>query len=236
MVLCCLLLAWHFEKRGRWVLAGVLLGLATLKPHLSLPVLVWFLFTGSWRMVGVSMATVAGLMLFAVVQVGFDAVAQWFSIPAAYERQFTGSLSYNTNLRSLLTGLGVVLPNAFTPLMLALVLVGVVVLTRVHRRQAIAAADVQAVLLASSLFLVQGRDYDMAVLAPLVPMLFWHGRDKRWARWAGLAALLLLCMPHRGLFQAGIPVLPYYRIVILGAFWLWAVSLMMHPRTTTGRV
>lgn len=223
MVLCCLLLAWHFEKRRRWLLAGVLMGLATLKPHLSLLVLAWFLMTGSWRVVAVAIATTALLLLFALVQIGPDVVPQWLGASWAYEKQFIGSLSYNTNLKSLLLGLGMALPSGFTALMLALALAGVVLLAWLHRRQPIAAHDVQAVLLATSLFWVQGRDYDIAVLAPLVPMLFWHARDHRWARWAGLAALLLLCVPHRGLAQSGLPLLPYYRIAVLGAFWLWAV-------------
>lgn len=224
MVLSCLLLAWHFEKRGRWVLAGVLMGLATIKPHLSLLVLAWFLMTGAWRVVAVATATAALLLLFAFVQIGSGVMAQWLGAALAYENQFVGSLSYNSNLKSLLMGLGVALPPGFTAMMFALALSGVAVLARLHRRRPIAAHDIQAVLLATSLFLVQGRDYDMAALAPLVPMLFWYARDHPWARWAGLAALLLLCIPHRGLAQSGLPVLPYYRIAILGGFWLWAVA------------
>lgn len=224
MVLCCVLLAWHFDKRGRWLLAGVLMGLATFKPHLSLLVLAWFVMTGSWRVVAVAMATVALLLLFALVQIGPDVVPQWLGASWAYEKQFTGSLSYNTNLKSLLLGVGMDLPGRFTALMLLLALVGVALLAALHRRRPIAAHDVQAALLVTSLFWVQGRDYDIAVLAPLVPLWFWHARDQRWVRWAGLAALLLLCVPHRGLAASDLPLLPYYRIALLGVFWLWAVT------------
>jgi Glycosyltransferase family 87 len=230
MVLACLLLAWHFDKRGRWLLAGVLMGLATFKPHLSLLVLAWFLMTGSWRVVAVAMATVALLLLFALMQFGPGIVAQWLGTPWVYEKQFIGSLSYNTNLKSLLLGVGMALPNGFTAMMLALSLAGVALLARLHRRQPIAAHDVQAVLLVTSLFWVQGRDYDIAVLAPLVPMWFWHARDQRWVRWAGLVALLLLCVPHRGLYQSGLPLLPYYRIAILGALWLWTLAAVAPTR------
>jgi hypothetical protein len=232
MVLGCLLLAWHFQKRGRWLLAGVLMGLATFKPHLSLLVLVWFLMTGSWRVVAVAIATAALLLLFALAQIGPDVVAQWLGASWAYDKQFTGSLSYNTNLKSLLMGLGMAVPSGFTAVMLVLALLGVALLARLHRRQPIAAHDVQALLLVTSLFWVQGRDYDIAVLAPLVPMWFWHARNRRWLRWAGLAALLLLFVPHRGLAASGLPLLPYYRIAILGALWLWAVTSLspMHMR------
>lgn len=224
MVLACLLLAWHFDKRGRWLLAGVLMGLSTFKPHLSLLVLLWFLLTGSWRVVAVAMTTAALLFSYSVMQLGTDVVAQWLAASGAYEAQFNGALSYNTNLKSLFLGLGMTLPNGFTALMLALALAGVALLAQVHRRRPIAAHDVQAVLLLTSLFWVQGRDYDLAVLAPLVPLWFWHARSRRWVRWAGLVALLLLFAPHRGLAQAGVPLLPYYRIALLGAFWLWAVT------------
>ncbi len=235
MVLSCVLLAWHFDKRGRWLLAGVLMGLATFKPHLSLLMLAWFAMTGSWRVVAVAMATVALLLLFALVQIGPDVVPQWLSASWAYERQFTGSLSYNSNLKSLLLGVGVGLPGKFTALMLVSALVGVALLAALHRRRPIAAHDVQALLLVTSLFWIQGRDYDIAVLAPLVPMWFWYARNHRWARWAGVAALLLLCVPHRGLAQSAVPLLPYYRIAILGALWLWAVMLATRTRVSAAR-
>ena len=74
-----------------------------------------------------------------------------------------------------------------------------------------------------------------SALAPLVPMLFWYAREHRWARWAGIAALVLLSVPHRGLVQSGVPLLPYYRIVILGAFWLWAVSSLLSPKGGAAR-
>ena len=234
MVMLCLLLAWHFEKRGRWVLAGVLLGLATMKPHLALLALAWFVMTGSWRMVAVAIATSALLLLFAFAQIGTEVMAQWLSATLAYEDQFVGS-SYNTNLKSLLMGLGVALPKGFTALMFALALSGVVALARLHHRAPLAQHDVQALLLTTSLFLVQGRDYDLAVLAPLVPMWFWYARGNRWAIGAGLAALVLLCIPHRGLAQSGLPALPYYRIVILGAFWLWAASALAPARASAAR-
>jgi Glycosyltransferase family 87 len=224
MVVACLLLAWHLHQRQHWLWAGVLMGLATFKPHLSLLVLAWFAVTGSWRVVAVAIATAAVTLLFALLQVGPGVVVQWLDASWAYEKQFIGSLSYNTNLKSLLMGLGLALPSAFTAWMLALSLAGVALLARQDRRRPIAAHDVQAVLLVSSLFWVQGRDYDLAVLAPLVPMWFWHARHHRALRWAGMAALLLLCIPHRGLAASALPLLPYYRIVILGMLWLWAIT------------
>ena len=235
MVLACLLLAWHFEQRGRWLLAGLLMGLATFKPHLSLLVLVWFLMTGSWRVVAVATATCALLLLFAVIQLGGDVVAQWLGASWAYEKQFIGSLSYNSNLKSLLLGVGLTLPSAFTAWMLALAMAGVALLAQLHRSRPMAAHDVQAVLLVTSLFWVQGRDYDIAVLAPLVPVWFWYARNAPSLRWAGVAALLLLCVPHRGLAASGLPLLPYYRIAILGALWLWAVMSVLPMRLRGAR-
>lgn len=231
MVLSCLLLAWHFDERGRWLLAGVLLGLATIKPHLALLFFAWFLLTGSLRTIGAALATVALLLLFAFVQIGPGLMAQWVGAAAAYEEQLVGALSYNTNLKSLLMGLGVILPRGFTALMFVLALMGVALLAGRHRLRPLAAHDVQALLLVSALFLVQGRDYDMAALAPLVPMLFWHARGNRRAGWGALGALLLLSVPHRGLAQSGLPLLPYYRIVILGIFWLWAAWLVAGARS-----
>ncbi len=234
IVLSCLLLAWHFERRGRWLLAGILLGLATLKPQLGLLAFAWFVITGSWRVAAAATASAGLLLLFAVAQIGSEVLVQWPGAARDYETQLIGALSYNTNLKSLLLGLGLDVPHAFTALMVVAALALVALLAHRHRRQPMAANDVQAVLLATSLFLVQGRDYDLAVLAPLVVMLFWHGRGNALVRWAGLAALLLLCIPHRGLAQSGLPILPLYRIAILGALWAWAVWLIATTRLRPG--
>ncbi len=63
------LLAWRLADRRPWV-AGVLLGLAVMKPQAALPFCLWVLFTGRWRLVLPSVLTVATLWLVYCARVG----------------------------------------------------------------------------------------------------------------------------------------------------------------------
>jgi len=63
------LLAWRFADKRPWV-AGMLLGLAVMKPQAALPFCLWVLFTGRWRLVLPSVLTVATLWLVYCARVG----------------------------------------------------------------------------------------------------------------------------------------------------------------------
>ncbi len=63
------LLAWRLADRRPWV-AGMLLGLAVMKPQSALPFCLWVLFTGRWRLILPSVLTVAALWLAYCARVG----------------------------------------------------------------------------------------------------------------------------------------------------------------------
>ncbi len=63
------LLAWRLADRRPWI-AGMLLGLAVMKPQSALPFCLWVLFTGRWRLILPSVLTVAALWLAFCARVG----------------------------------------------------------------------------------------------------------------------------------------------------------------------
>ena len=62
-------LAWRLADRRPWV-AGMLLGLAVMKPQAALPFCLWVVFTGRWRLILPSVLTVVMLWLAYCARVG----------------------------------------------------------------------------------------------------------------------------------------------------------------------
>lgn len=226
LVLGCLLLAWRTCQAGAWVVAGIALGIATIKPQLAMLVFAWFVLTGSFRAVGVAVATAGLLLAYAVVQLGPDVVTQWASATLTYQGEVATGLPYNTNLKSLLIGLGVPLSPVATALIPVAALGYTAWLAMLHRQSPRAPADVLAALLITSLFLVQGRDYDIAVLAPVVAMLFWWTRGDKTAQLLAVALLLVLFVPLRLITLSGWPPLSFVRILVLGCVWAWVSTIL----------
>jgi hypothetical protein len=225
-VMGCLLLAWRAQQAGSWVAAGIALGVATIKPQLAILVFAWFVLMGSFRVVGVALATAGLLLAYAVIQLGPDVVTQWAGAAMTYQREVATGLPYNTNLKSLLIGLGVPLSPIAAALMPVAALGYTAWLAMLQRRSPRAPADVLAALLITSLFLVQGRDYDIAVLAPVVAMLFWWTRGDRATQLLAVVMLLLLFLPLRLITLSGWPPLSFLRILVLGCLWAWVTWIL----------
>ena len=237
LVLVCLLLAWQGLKQERWVWAGVFLALASVKPQLSILVIAWVALMGQFRVLAIACATAVALLSVPLLAVGPEAITDWWQSAIAYQSLATGALAYNTNLRSLLMGIGLPLPLGMAWLLPLAALAFVATMNYRDRQQPLNRDDVLAVLLTASLFLVYGRDYDIAVLAPLVPALWWHSRGSTAAKVAGLVALVILFIPQRLVAQAGLPLLTYSRIALLGLLcaWLTAAVWRAPDRRATAR-
>ena len=226
LVLGCLLVAWYGLNSGRALLAGIFLGLASIKPQLSILVILWVLFTGHFRILAIAGVTAAALLVFPLVAIGSAAVTDWWQAALAYQGEVSGALAYIINLRSLIVGLAIpVLPRVVWVLPVLAVLY-VAAMAFQDRKQPFNRGDVFASLLVTSLLFVFGRDYDIAVLAPVVPALWWYSRGSNTAKAFGLAILVLLVVPQRVVSQAGVPALQFWRIALLGALWLWLTAAM----------
>ena len=234
-VLGCLLLVWHGLSQGRPLLAGIFLGLASIKPQLSILVILWIAFTGHYRVLLVACLTALAMLLLPLAEVGPRVIAEWWQSALAYQGGMSVSLPYNANLRSLLMGFGLSFASRFGWVLPMLAVVYVAALAYRHRLQPLDRGDVLAALLTASLLLVFGRDYDIAVLAPLVPALWWHCRGDAHAKWIGLTILALMFVPQRLVSQWGVPMLQYWRIALLGVLLTWLTAAMWrrapHPST-----
>ena len=82
-------LAWRLADRRPWV-AGMLLGLAVMKPQAALPFCLWVLFTGRWRLVLPSILTVAVLWLAYCARVGAAPLAVAADYVAIMREMYAG--------------------------------------------------------------------------------------------------------------------------------------------------
>ena len=82
-------LAWRLADRRPWV-AGMLLGLAVMKPQSALPFCLWVLVTGRWRLVLPSILTVAVLWLAYCARVGAAPLAVAADYVAIMREMYAG--------------------------------------------------------------------------------------------------------------------------------------------------
>ena len=227
LFLACLLIVMHALESGRFVVAGVFLGLASVKPQLSALVIVWVLFAGHFRALSVMVLTILGMLLTPLKVLGPGVLLDWLRSLQAYQVEATTALPYMSTLKSFLMGVFPQLPLGALYMLPLLGFATAIALARLPSLRASARGDVLALLLLASLLFIQGRDYEIAVLAPVVPVLWWHCRGNRLAQGAALLILILLCIPQRLASQSDMIILQYGRAGLLAITWVWLSILIV---------
>jgi hypothetical protein len=169
-----------------WDFTGAI---ATIKPQLSILVILWFILDRRWRILGVAAGTILLLCLIpAIVSGPFQLPLDWFSALAVYKSQPPNSLGWIgqaglQNAIYLLTGIA--LPNLF-PLAIGITLVlwGL--------RSQLLLNDIFGVLPMLSLLFGYGHYYDVIVLSALVPLFWRHMRQQSPAKLLTLSLLFAL--------------------------------------------
>jgi hypothetical protein len=226
-ILACLLIAMHSLESGRYVVAGVCLGLASVKPQLSVLVIVWALFAGHFRAMGVMALTILAMMLAPLKVLGPGVLMDWLRSLQAYQLDAMTALPYMTTLKSFLAGTLPTLPSGAFYLLPLIGLATAIALARVPSLRSSERDDVLSLLLLASLAFIQGRDYEIAVLAPVVPVLWWHCRGNRTAQGAALLILILLYIPQRLVSQWDISILHVGRAGLLTVTGGWLLLLIL---------
>jgi hypothetical protein len=230
IVFAATMAAWFFNRQGRWVLAGVCLGLATVKPQVCLLVFVWLLLERQWKPLLVSVGAAAVLALYPMlVQGGPFGVAQaWLDrlqSHKAFEANMPGS-EHVIGVTSFLNAAGLNAPG------LEAVGVALVVVLWLFRDR-IDPEDVFGILMGLMVSFVFVHDCEYVCLVPLVTSLWVHGRE-RWATlfWGGLLVLLLL-FPRRLVRALDVPVLSHWRTLV--ALLILGTVVVLSVRRRSGR-
>lgn len=236
IVAASLITGWQLVHGGSFLLGGLLLAVATIKPQLSILIVLWLILNRHWRALATGGIGVLAFSAVPMSVVGPSAtLLGWVDSLKAYQVEVASGLSYNLNLKSLLNGLGFGLPPS-SMLVFMLCAIGMtLVLWRLQNRRKLDQQDVLALLLGSSLLLTSGRDYDLVVLVPALSAMWWHVRGDRLSQLVSTALMVALFVPHRVMEKFGLPFLLYWRIVILLFLvgWLFSCSLEKRDNAMT---
>ncbi|MEM8596759.1 MAG: glycosyltransferase family 87 protein [Pseudomonadota bacterium] len=216
---CC-----HMAARGRWLAAGILLGIAALKPQIGGLLLVWFAAKLSLPVIVTSGIVFALMCLPAIVAVGPVAtVAGWLESLEWYRSFPSNQLGNDAveGLPSLLAARGI--EGVSTPLALVALLVPVL-LARTLSGASVALTV--SLLLGTGFVLVYAHGYDLSGFALFACFLLWCAfRDGRLLVVAGAGLLVLaLAFPAALLGRIGIVLPDQWRtlclILALGLAWV----------------
>ncbi len=194
--------------RERPMLAGICLGLATIKPQFGLLVPLVLLLTGEWRVIAIAAGTALALALVATLAFGFDIWGDWLVVSkAARLAMEAGAVGYakmqSPFAAARLLGAPLNIAYALQGLVALAVIIGI---GRASWRQRYTPALASAMLAGSLLTTPFVLDYDMALLA--FPLIWIVASDS--LPWERLVAALVFIAPAfaRPLaVTAGIPIM-----------------------------
>jgi Glycosyltransferase family 87 len=190
--------SWCALRERRSVLAGVLLGLTSVKPQFSFLLVLWFALQRKWKLLVSAGITALVLCVYAMIALGpFEPFRAFLSGVAHYadpghDADSLGN-AHVLGLPSLLTAIGV-RGLGVTPF-LALAALGVVLLWRARER---AQADgMLAALLTLQIALVYAHDIELVFLVPAWAWLWTRFGPAGKGAAASLVLLLVLSIPAR---------------------------------------
>ncbi|MEB2283552.1 MAG: glycosyltransferase family 87 protein [Myxococcales bacterium] len=221
IVTAALAAAWHWARRGRTVPAGVTLALASMKPTLSVFVVLWFLLARRWRVLLVTAASALVLAWPAIRAEGpLQVLLDWRIAIGRYGTHWYNALGTRMlfNLRSLLNAAGIETPD--------LLIVGLLVtLVLWWYRRRITERDVLPLLIGIAMLFGFAHGYDVAALAVLIPSFWRHLHDRPRAGLVALALLFAITFPNSLLEGFGSDLLLHARVALTAGALAWLVVL-----------
>lgn len=190
------------SKARRNTLAGILLGVALLKPTIALLPALWFLLDRQWRVLFTAGAVVALMSAPAILVIGSAFLPTWFAAMEAYQNcpfDFLGA-DHLLGLPSFLVAVGGPATGATYALLVAALLT-VVLWTK---RKRFPRDDYYPILMSLQFGVVYGHPPDLISWLPSVGALWLH-ISRNLLAWPFLAlGLALLCLPWRVLELLGL--------------------------------
>lgn len=210
-----LFLSWHFLRTQRWLLAGLLLGVATIKPQVSMLYLVWLLLNGNFRVLLVGAAAVLLLLLPAFAVLGpVEAFLSWFQ-SFAYYNSVTANIPGSFHVVGLESFFAAIDIGNLGWVFKASSVIALLLLF--HYRHYVTPELTVNLFLVLALTFIYGHDTDYAVLGMVFSMLLFLAMQHGWSWRLALAALVLLALffPQRFLREIPFPPLHHTRTFVV---------------------
>lgn len=214
---------WYYAYRDRWVLSGILIAIASIKPQLSLLVILWLLLERRWRLLAVAAATT---LIFSLVPMAISGPIEvffnWFASLGQHKNIFSNVLGSGAvfSIQDILYASGIKVPQLFP---LGIVLTGLLW----WYRSRLIIDDVVGILVAISLLFGLAHHYDLVALAPLLAAFWRHLHNRPGAALVAIALMLAMLFPRAYLmtFVHNELLLQYRVPLLLGAtIWLLVMS------------
>lgn len=217
-----LIASWTCLERGRAVLGGILLGLATFKPQMALLPVLWLILERRWKVLAVGAGTALLMAVPAMVVSGpAGAFVEWLNaLSYSSQRKTLDGYWTQMGLDRFLRSLGLVVPD-----LLPLAVLSTVALWLIRKR--IDPRDVFPLLMGIAFQFIYLHDTDLVTLYPIVPAFARHLRGR--PRALGVAGLLaaVVCFPTRYIRSFDFEVPAFLRIPALLGLVVWLLLLSM---------
>ncbi len=158
-----LFLSWHFLQRERWLLAGIILGVATIKPQVAILYILWLLFSWQLRVLIVGGVVAVLLLIPSVVNYGVtDTFTAWFASMAYYAKQWANQPGspHVVGMEGVFVSVGVLGSGVFLNVLSVLSVWWVYI-----KRQDLSPVFIVNLFLLIALTLIYGHDTDFVVLS-----------------------------------------------------------------------
>jgi len=217
-------------RRRPW-LAGILIGLAAIKPQFGLLLPLVLLPTAEWRTIAAAALTIGLLALGAALAFGPQVWPEWLTVSGQAQAAMSEGVVPYAKMQSLFAAarlLGASLPLAYALQgMLALAIAGGLAWASLGRRYspALASAMLVGALLATPFVL----DYDMVLLAfPLIHLA--AGGFHPWEKPIAALAFIAPAFARPLAMEAGIPIMP----LVLAALFVLLVKRAIETPAPAG--
>lgn len=213
--------SWHYLQKDKWILSGLFLGLATIKPQVSILYIIWLMFGLHIRTLLVGGLLSVLMLLPAMIAFGLlETISSWFISMDDYMQQYANKPGspYVVGFEGLFVSLGVKISGGFFK---AISIVCAIALYR--KRKQISPLLVVNGFLVSALSFIYGHDTDYVTLSLLWSYFLFLAFRKQSYIALGIAVTTLFIMffPQRIIRAMDIEILNHSRtLVVLFCFWL----------------
>jgi len=211
--------------RDRPVLAGVLFGLAIIKPQFGLLVPLALLFSGKWRTIAAAAATVAALSLAATLAFGPEVWPGWLAASRAAQEALANGLVPYAKMQSVFAAARLLGASASTAFALQIVVTLAVAgaICRAAWLRGYGAALASAMLTGALLATPFVLDYDMVLLAfPIIHVAAQGFRP--WEKLICACAFIAPAFARPLAMEAGVPIMPVVLAALFVVTWRRAME------------
>jgi len=191
LMLALTLWSWSLIYQNKWLIGGILLGIATTKPQICLLPILWLLLDRQWRAlcVGGAVALMAAFVPM-LISGPVESYLAWIQSMNNYADEPISSygFEYIIGIKSFLAAIG------FRVNAIPAGIIGLIILY--FYRKKLSDVEQLSLVMSITLLFVYAHDYDLIMLIPAF-LVLWAKSETLSLKLASLALLLSLCVPIR---------------------------------------